>query len=98
MTKTKKRPAKKIPTPLNVRTQNAVDDRVIKESFTTRDIDNWIIDHNIRKSDGSKHTRECAATLLSQSHSEKRNTTYGNSIWLDRRMNNDGPYEYLFCR
>ena len=96
MTKIKKRRVSITPPYLIVLIRDAVDDGVIKEPFTPRDIDNWIINNNIRKPDGSTYSRGYANTLLSQSYIRTRNKTNTNWKCLDRRKNDKGRFEYWF--
>ena len=87
---------KRTPHALITRIHEAVLNGTIKEPFTAHDIEDWMERDNIRQADGSKYSSGYPSRLLSQSCIEKQNTTNGNSIWLDRRKNKGGLYEYWF--
>ena len=75
---------------------DAVLNESIQEPFTSRDIEDWMERNNIRQGNGEKYSRGYAATLLSTSYIGKKMKNNKNSIWLDRRKNKDGEYEYWF--
>ena len=78
------------------RAQEAVNDGDMNEPFTVKIFESWMAEYNIRKEDGTKYKDGYVATLLSNSYVMKKNTTSRNSLWLDRRMNQDGVFEYWF--
>jgi hypothetical protein len=78
------------------RIHDAVDAGVINEPFTSQHIDSWMIEYEVRQPNGRKYSRNYASTLLSTSYKKKKMQKNGNSVWLDRRLNEDSVYEYWF--
>ena len=87
---------KRAPHALIKQIRDAVLKDVIRQPFTAHDIEDWMERYNIRQANGQNYSKGYVSTLLSQSYIGKQNTTNGNSIWLDRRKNKDGMYEYWF--
>ena len=70
----------------------------IDQPFTGRTVDNWRIDYKIKNEDDLPYARSYKSSgLLANSYLYKnKESTNGNSIWLDRRKNHSGVYEYWF--
>lgn len=74
----------------------AVKEGFLKQPFTAQEVEKWMVDYDIRKEDGEKYKAGYVATLLSTSYIRKKMKKNRNSIWLDRRKNIDGIFEYWF--
>lgn len=78
------------------RIHDAVKDGFINEPFTAKHIVTWMHENNICKEDGTQYKAGYVTTLLSNSYIGKKNKSNRNSVWLDRRENEDGIFEYWF--
>jgi hypothetical protein len=82
--------------PLIKQLHDGVDAGDITEPMTAHSLPEWMSACNIKKGDGEKYINFNAGSFLSDSYIGKKNETNRNSIWLDRRKNKDGVYEYWF--
>jgi hypothetical protein len=82
--------------PLIKQLDDAVKAGDINKKFIAHSLAKWMSACNIRKGDGAAYKNFKAGSFLCSSYIKKKNKTNRNSVWLDRRKNKDGVYEYWF--